>query len=167
MLNTQYEIVHFIETVLSEHRWSVATAESCTGGCVAAALTAMPGSSACVKGGVVAYTEEMKMQLLDVSENTLRIYGVVSEQVVVEMAKGVMKAMNSDFSVATTGVAGPSGGTKDVPVGTIWLAVASRSSVHTYCIRDFDKGREQNTRNAVLVALELLKKIVKNEENQS
>lgn len=161
-----YKIVHSTEIVLSECGWSVATAESCTGGSIAAALTAVPGSSACVKGGMVAYTEEVKRRLLSVSEETLRACGVVSEPVVIEMAKGVMRAMDSDFSVATTGVAGPSGGSVDVPVGTIWIAVASRSSVHTCCIADFDKGRAQNIQNAVTVALGLLKKVVEKEENQ-
>lgn len=161
-----YKRAHSIEVALSESGWSVATAESCTGGGISAALTSVPGSSVCVKGGVVAYTEEMKRRLLGVSEETLKTYGVVSERVAIEMAEGVMKAMDSDFSVATTGVAGPSGGTSDIPVGTIWVAVASCSSVHTYCITDFDKGRVQNTRNAVRVSLDLLKKVVEKEENQ-
>ena len=161
-----YKIAQSIEVTLSDKGWSVATAESCTGGGIAAVLTAVPGSSACVRGGIVAYTEEMKMLLLGVKPDTLHTEGVVSEQTVVEMAQGAMKSMNSDFSVATSGIAGPSGGTEEVPVGTIWVAAASRSCMLTHCIRNYDKGREQNTRNAVLLALEMLQKVVEMEENQ-
>lgn len=161
-----YEIAQSIEVTLADKGWSVATAESCTGGGVAAALTAVPGSSACVKGGIVAYTEEMKVRLLGVSPDTLLTHGVVSEQTVVEMAQGAMKSMNSAFAVATSGVAGPSGGTEAVPVGTIWIAAVSQSNVLTHCIRRYDKGRAENTRNAVLVALEMLQKLVEKEENQ-
>ena len=145
---------------------TLVTAESCTGGGIAAALTAVPGSSACVRGGIVAYTEEVKMLLLGVKPETLHAEGVVSEQTVIEMAQGAMKSMNSDFSVATSGIAGPSGGTEELPIGTIWVAAASRTRMLTHCIRNYDKGREQNTRNAVLIALEMLQKVVEMEENQ-
>ena len=161
-----YKIAQSIEVTLSDKGWSVATAESCTGGGIAAALTAVPGSSACVRGGIVAYTEEMKMLLLGVKPETLHTEGVVSEQTVIEMAQGAMKSMNSDFSVATSGIAGPSGGTEELPIGTIWVAAASRTRMLTHCIRNYDKGREQNTRNAVLIALEMLQKVVEMEENQ-
>ena len=161
-----YKIAQSIELILSWKGWSVATAESCTGGGIAAALTAVPGSSACVKGGIVAYTEEIKIRLLGVKPDTLRIFGVVSQQTVEEMVQGAMKSMNSDFAVATSGVAGPSGGTDENPVGTIWIAAASRSKIYTYCIRNFNKGRDENTQNAVLVALKMLQKVVENEENQ-
>ncbi len=161
-----YKKAQSIVTALSGNGWSVATAESCTGGGIVAALTAVPGSSACVKGGIVAYTEEVKMHLLGVASHTLHDEGVVSEQTVIEMAKGAMKSMGSDFAVATSGVAGPSGGTLSTPVGTIWIAVASHADVHTHCIRQFNKGRGENTRNAVFVSLEMLQKVVEKEENQ-
>lgn len=161
-----YKIAQSIEVTLSDKGWSVVTAESCTGGGIAAALTAVPGSSACVRGGIVAYTEEMKILLLGVKPETLHTEGVVSEQTVIEMAQGAMKSMNSDFSVATSGIAGPSGGTEELPIGTIWVAAASRTRMLTHCIRNYDKGREQNTRNAVLIALEMLQKVVEMEENQ-
>lgn len=160
------KIVESIEDMLRANKWSIATAESCTGGGIAAALTAIPGSSACVKGGVVAYSEEIKMRLLGVSAQTLQTFGVVSEPTVEEMAKGAMKSMVSDFAVATSGVAGPSGGTVETPVGTIWVAVASRSQMATHCIRLYNKGRDENVQNAVLVALEMVQKVVENEENQ-
>ena len=161
-----YKIAQSIEVTLSDKEWTVATAESCTGGGVAATLTAVPGSSACVKGGIVAYTEEIKMRLLGVKPETLRDFGVVSQQTVGEMARGAMKSMNSDFSVATSGIAGPSGGSDEVPVGTIWVAAASRTNLFTHCIRQFNKGRVENIQNAVQIALEMLKNVVENEENQ-
>lgn len=166
MTADSYKIAESIETILISKGWSVVTAESCTGGGVAAALTAVPGSSACVKGGIVAYTEEIKMRLLGVKAETLRDFGVVSRPTVEEMARGAMKSMNSDFAVATSGIAGPSGGTDEIPVGTIWVAAASRSQIYTHCICHFNKGRDENTQNAVLVALEMLQKVVENEEKQ-
>jgi PncC family amidohydrolase len=167
MVNAEgYKIAQSIEVSLSDKGWSVATAESCTGGGVVATLTAVPGSSACVKGGIVAYTEEVKMHLLGVKNETLHTFGVVSKQTVEEMAQGAMKSMNSDFAVATSGIAGPSGGTDEIPVGTIWVAAASRSQIYTHCICHFNKGRDENTQNAVLVALEMLQKVVENEEKQ-
>lgn len=166
MTADSYKIAESIETILISKGLSVVTAESCTGGGVAAALTAVPGSSACVKGGIVAYTEEIKMRLLGVKAETLRNFGVVSRPTVEEMARGAMKSMNSDFAVATSGIAGPSGGTDEIPVGTIWVAAASRSQIYTHCICHFNKGRDENTQNAVLVALEMLQKVVENEEKQ-
>ena len=160
------KIAQSIVSKLTARGWTVGTAESCTGGGIAAALTAVPGSSACVRGGIVAYAEEMKVRLLGVSPETLKVYGVVSEQTVIEMAQGAMKSMNSTFSIATSGVAGPSGGTDKVPVGTIWIAVASQSNVVTRCVSDYNEGRLQNTRNAVMVAIRMLRKVVENEENQ-
>lgn len=162
-----HKIAQSIEKMLLSNGWSIATAESCTGGGIAAALTAIPGSSACVKGGIVAYSEEIKKRLLGVSAETLQTFGVVSRQTVEEMARGAMKSMISDFSVATSGVAGPSGGTEEAPVGTIWVAVSSPSQMVTHCIRSYNEGREENVQNAVLVALEMVRKVVENEENQA
>lgn len=161
-----YKISQSIVSMLSCGGLSVCTAESCTGGGIAAALTAVPGSSACVKGGVVAYTEEVKMRLLGVAPATLHSFGVVSRETVVEMARGAMKSMGCDYAVATSGVAGPSGGTEAVPVGTIWVAVVSRTQEFIHCIRSYDKGRLENTRHAILESLKLLQKVVEKEENQ-
>lgn len=161
-----YKIAQSIVTLLSDEGLSVCTAESCTGGGIVAALTAVPGSSACVKGGVVAYAEEIKVHLLGVSPETLSTDGVVSKRTVMEMAKGAMKTMNSDFAVATSGLAGPSGGTKEIPVGTIWIAVASRNETCAHCIQHFNNGRSENVRNAVQIALEMLQKMVVKEENR-
>lgn len=140
---------------------TVATAESCTGGGIAAALTSISGSSAVVRGGIVSYATEVKHDLLHVKADTLRRYDVVSEPVVTEMALGALKALKADLAVATSGVAGPSGGTPEIPVGTVWMAVATREGkVATHCVRGDDLGRTRNTQRAVLEALRLLLDVI-------
>lgn len=103
---------------------TVATAESCTGGNIAHMITSVPGASNYFLGGVVAYSNEVKKSVLGVSAQDLEQYGAVSEQVARQMAQGVRKALGADYAVATTGIAGPDGGTKEKPVGTIWMSVA-------------------------------------------
>lgn len=103
-----------------------ATAESCTGGWIAQALTAVPGSSACFGLGIVSYGNEAKKSVLGISAETLREHGAVSEAVVREMAEGVLRLSGADFAVAVSGVAGPGGGTEEKPVGTVWFAWARR-----------------------------------------
>lgn len=107
-------------------KW-VATAESCTGGWIAKALTDIAGSSACFAHGIVSYSNAAKETLLGVSADTLRVHGAVSEAVVREMAEGVLKRSGADFGVAVSGIAGPGGGSADKPVGTVWFAWASRT----------------------------------------
>ncbi len=107
------------------------TAESCTGGYIAHLITSIPGSSAAFKGSVVAYSNEIKEKLLNVSPTTLQRYGAVSEQTVSEMATHARQILNTDFAMAVSGIAGPDGGTPDKPVGLVWLAVASDKSVLT------------------------------------
>lgn len=99
----------------------VTTAESCTGGWIAQSLTAVPGSSGWFDLGLVTYSNSAKQRFLQVSAETLRRYGAVSEETVREMAAGALQAANADFSVVSSGVAGPDGGTADKPVGTVWL----------------------------------------------
>jgi nicotinamide-nucleotide amidase len=111
--------------LLTKRGLTVATAESCTGGLVAHRLTNVPGSSAYVRGGVVAYANEAKQALLGVSVATLQAHGAVSEETAAEMAAGVRRALACDVAVSTTGVAGPDGGTPDKPVGTVCLGLAS------------------------------------------
>ncbi|MGH8193416.1 MAG: CinA family protein [Woeseiaceae bacterium] len=107
---------------------SVATAESCTGGWIAKALTDIAGSSACFAYGIVSYSNAAKESLLGVSADTLRVHGAVSEAVVREMAAGVLQRSGADFGVAVSGIAGPGGGGADKPVGTVWFAWASRTA---------------------------------------
>ena len=159
----------FISKILSDIFWkeevTLSTAESCTAGNIAVAITSIPGSSHFFKGGIVAYSDEMKVNLLGVSQATLDEKGVVSEETVIEMVKGVMKSMNSDCAVATSGVAGPTGGTPETPVGTVWIAVAHKDKIITMK-QEGDEGRNKNVENATLNALKLLQKLFQNEENE-
>jgi len=107
----------------SKHK-TLAVAESCTGGLLAHRLTNIPGSSRYFLGGVVAYSNEVKIKELGVSEQTLKNFGAVSEQVALEMAQGIRDRFHSDYSLAVTGIAGPDGGTLEKPVGTVWIACA-------------------------------------------
>ena len=107
---------------LSQRGWRVAAAESCTGGGISAAITAIPGSSAWFEYGIVSYANQAKHKLLQVSTRTLDEQGAVSEAVVREMLKGVLALAGADVAVAVSGIAGPTGGTADKPVGTVWFA---------------------------------------------
>ena len=106
---------------------TLAVAESCTGGMIGAALTSVPGSSNYFLGGVIAYANDVKEHVLGVDRETLETHGAVSEQVALEMARGALDKVAADYSVAVTGIAGPEGGTEEKPVGTVWVAVASKS----------------------------------------
>lgn len=111
--------------ILKEKKLSISTAESCTGGYIAQLLTSVPGSSSYYKGSVVSYATEVKKNLLNVSEETIEKYTVVSKEVAIEMAKGIRKKLYTDISLSTTGVAGPSKGEDGKEVGTVWIAIAS------------------------------------------
>jgi len=110
---------------LIEKGLTVATAESCTGGLVGKRLTDISGSSSCYLGGVVSYANEVKMNVLGVSEETLRAHGAVSSETAIEMARGVRKLMGTDIGVSTTGVAGPGGGSPEKPVGTVYIGICA------------------------------------------
>lgn len=144
-----------IGELLRERKMSLSTAESCTGGGIAALVTSVPGSSEYFKGGIVAYSNEIKMSLLHVSAETLEKYGAVSCETVTEMAKGAMKTMKTDCAIATSGIAGPGGGTPEKPVGTVWIAVAYKNEIVTMK-QEGDEGRNGNVKKAIQNALLLL-----------
>ena len=145
--------------LLSDKGLTLSTAESCTGGTIAEMITAIPGSSKYFKGSVVAYSNEIKTNLLGVSPDAIRENGAVSKQVVEAMAKGARKAMNSDYSVSTSGVAGPDGGTPEKPVGTVWIAVATPEKVISVKLRLGDH-RQRNISLASANALNLLRRVL-------
>lgn len=148
--------------LLKERQQTIATAESCTGGRLAAALNAQSGSSAYYMGSVVAYDNRIKEQVLGVAHDTLVEYGAVSEQTVREMAEGVRALMNTDYAIATSGIAGPTGGTKDKPVGTVWIAWATPTGTEARCFQfGVAREREQITMRAVNEALIHLIKSIK------
>ena len=147
--------------LLKQHGMTIATAESCTGGRLAAALNSQSGSSAYYMGSVVAYDNTIKEQVLGVQEDTLTRHGAVSEQTVREMAEGVRKVMHTDYAIATSGIAGPTGGTPDKPVGTVWIAWATPKGTEAQCFHfGAAREREQITQRAVTAALvELIKSL--------
>ncbi|MDR1779183.1 MAG: competence/damage-inducible protein A [Tannerella sp.] len=142
---------------------TIATAESCTGGAIAAALTSIAGSSDYFKGGVVSYSNSVKINVLGVNPDDLDKHGAVSREVVEQMAKGALKAIGSDFAIATSGIAGPGGGTAEKPVGTVWIAVAAKDNSVSSKMFTFGTVREQNIQRAVnmgfLFFLDFLQKI--------
>ena len=134
---------------------TLATAESCTGGNIAAKLTALAGASGYFRGGIVAYSNEVKECALGVCHETLVRHGAVSEETVREMAAGARARLGADYAVATTGVAGPSGGTPEKPVGTVWIAVASKENVSAELMHLTGRRAQivERTCNAVFAAL--------------
>jgi nicotinamide-nucleotide amidase len=124
-----------IASRLLELRMTVATAESCTGGLLGAALTSVPGASAWYRGGLVVYSDDLKVQLAGVRTDTLATCGAVSLEVACELARGVRQRCNADLGVGITGIAGPGGGTTDKPVGTVCVAIASASEMLDWSIR--------------------------------
>lgn len=137
-----------------------ASAESCTGGNIAHVITLIPGSSEVFKGTAVTYATPMKTKVLGVPAEMIEKYSVVSQQVVESMAVGVRDLMEADFGVATTGVAGPSGGTDENPVGTVWIGVASPSGVISKRY-NFGKDRENVINRATIAAYEMLRQQIK------
>ncbi|EPD78115.1 MULTISPECIES: CinA family protein [Atopobiaceae] len=135
---------------------TLATAESCTGGLVAGALTAVPGSSEVFLGSVVSYAIEVKQKVLGVSEEIFAVpeLGAVSEPCAQQMAQGVRRTIGSELAVSTTGIAGPGGSEPGKPVGTVWFGVASAHGVHAG-VKHFDGSRDDVRREAVLYALQL------------
>jgi len=144
-----------IGRILIEKGATVCTAESCTGGKIASMLTSIPGSSAYYKGSVIAYENQVKRDLLGVSAVTLDKYGAVSRECVEEMATGARRLLKTGYSVATSGIAGPDGGTKEKPVGTIWIAVSSESGTKAQRFR-FGIDRITNINRFSIAALHLL-----------
>ena len=140
--------------LLAQHGKTIATAESCTGGRLAAALNAQSGSSAYYMGSVIAYDNSVKTNLLGVSQETLDTSGAVSESTVRQMAEGVRELLHTDYAIATSGIAGPTGGTAEKPVGTVWIAWATPEGTKAHCYHfGAAREREQITQRAVTAAL--------------
>ena len=148
-----------IGELLFEEGKTLAVAESCTGGYLAHTITSIPGSSGYFQGGVVAYSNALKINLLGVPEETLVHHGAVSEETIRAMAEGVRERLNTDFGVATSGIAGPGGGTPDKPVGTVWIAVAGPAETVAKKIL-LSNNRLVNIRRSTVVALNMLRKLI-------
>ncbi len=153
-----------ISQLLWEREETVSTAESCTGGRIAEAMMSVPGASKYFKGGIICYVDEVKMNLLGVSQELLEEKTAVCEEVAVELVKGACKTLNTNYAVAATGIAGPTGGTKDIPVGTIWLACGSPEQVVT-CKVEEDHGRDINLAIATNLAMQMFLDYLKQKES--
>lgn len=154
-------IENTLSEILREKNLTISTAESCTGGNVAHRIALIPGSSDIFIGSVVAYHNSVKAEILQVSENDLNEFGAVSQQVVEQMAVGVRKLLKTNVSVAISGIAGPSGGTQEKPVGTVWIAVSFGEKVESkrYGFGNFPREViiERSSTAALMMAIELLR----------
>jgi len=151
--------------LLKSRSKTLSTAESCTGGNIAHLITSIAGSSAIFKGTAVAYANEAKQNLLYVKEETLRQFGAVSEETVMEMIHGALQELKTDYAIATSGIMGPDGGSPEKPVGTVWIAVGNHKTIKTskYSFR-FDRTR--NIELTTHIALTMLFRFVKEQEGQ-
>ncbi len=149
----------YIGEILVAHNLQLGLAESCTGGYLAHKITAVPGSSAYFKGGIVAYSNEIKMAFLDVRQETLQQYGAVSEPTVREMVAGALNKLQTDIAVGITGIAGPDGGTPEKPVGTVWVGVGNEDRIVS---RKFmiGKNRLTNIQFTAVMALNMVRQFV-------
>ncbi len=141
----------------AEKNLTFATAESCTGGLIGGAITAISGSSAVFKGGITAYDNDVKIDLLRVQKDTLKAHGAVSEATATEMAKGAKDALNVDIALSVTGIAGPGGGGPDKAVGTVWIGLAAKDKTTAKLFNYGDIGRNRVRDHAVLDALKMLR----------
>jgi nicotinamide-nucleotide amidase len=153
------DLVQAIADILTPVSQTLAVAESCTGGLMAKRITDSPGSSRYFRGGVIAYADQVKIELLDVEEEVLRQAGAVSEAVAAEMARGIANRLGTEVGVGITGIAGPNGGTTEKPVGTVWFAIASQGHVRT-SRQVFGGDREAVRERAAQAALVLLYRVL-------
>ena len=158
-----------ISQMLWEMEKTVSTAESCTGGRIAEAIIAVPGASKYFKGGIISYVDEVKANLLNVSREVLEEKTAVCEEVAMQMVQGACRTLNTDFAISATGIAGPTGGSKDIPVGTIWLACGTPEKQVTLKVEE-DHGRDINlaiaTNKAMQMFLDFLKSENQTDENK-
>ena len=154
-----------ISQILWEMEKTVGTAESCTGGRIAEAIIAVPGASKYFKGGIISYVNEIKESLLGVSAQVLEEKTAVCEEVAIQMVIGACKSLNTDYAISATGFAGPTGGTKEIPVGTIWLACGSPEKQMTLKVEE-DHGRDINLAIATNKAMQMFLEFLKTEEKK-
>ncbi|MDB5197177.1 MAG: damage-inducible protein CinA, partial [Flaviaesturariibacter sp.] len=154
-----------VSRLLKQKEKTVGTAESCTGGYIAQLLTAKAGSSAIYKGSVVAYANQVKQEVLDVSPSTLQQHGAVSEETVREMVAGALKSLKTDYAIATSGIMGPDGGTAEKPVGTVWVAVGNQHTTKAVKLT-FRFDRSRNIELTAHNALNMLRKFVLEQEGE-
>ncbi|MDR0833142.1 MAG: CinA family protein [Candidatus Symbiothrix sp.] len=148
-----------LDKLLKANGLTLSVAESCTGGRLASLFTAIPGCSHYFKGGVVSYSNEAKINILGVNAGDITHYGAVSQSVVEQMARGAQRMFGSDCAIATSGVAGPGGGTVDKPVGTVWIAAAYKDQLHSQVFH-FSGNRAENISKACKTGIDMLLTII-------
>ncbi|MEI0603730.1 CinA family protein [Brachyspira alvinipulli] len=146
--------------LLTSRGLKITSAESCTGGLFAASITSISGSSECFEGSFVTYSNDIKHKIINVSEETLKKYGAVSEECVLEMSENSRNIMNSDISISISGIAGPSGGTEDKPVGLVWICLAANRYIKAYK-NIFTGNRDEVREKSVCFALDLVLNFIK------
>lgn len=161
-MNNENSIEYNLGKILCNNKLTISTAESCTGGMVAAKLISYPGISASFLEGAITYSNEAKMKRLGVRKETLDAYGAVSEETAREMAEGISRVSSSNTSIATTGIAGPGGGTNEKPVGLVYIAVhVNNKTIIEKC--NFSGNREEIRISATNHALKMLKVELENQ----
>jgi len=150
-----------IGKLLTSINKTLSTAESCTGGNIARLITSVSGSSEYFLGGIIAYSNKIKIRNLGVDKEIIKEHGAISKDVVESMAKGAIKVLNSDYAIAVTGIAGPTGGTKEKPIGTTWIAVASNDNIISGKF-SFGDNRERNIIRSSIAALNMLRTFIIN-----
>jgi len=151
---------NIIYRLLKTNELTLSTAESCTGGYISHLITAIAGSSAVFKGGVVSYSNDLKRDILEVKEETLRSFGAVSEETVSEMLHGIRKQSGTDYGLAVSGVMGPGGGSEDKPVGTVWIGVINKKDEKHVRKFQFRFDRQRNIHMTAINALNLLRSVI-------
>ena len=154
-----------VSQLLWEMEKTVSTAESCTGGRIAEAIIAVPGASKYFKGGIISYVDEIKESLLGVDPEVLVEQTAVCEEVARQMVKGACRSLNTDYAISATGLAGPAGGSKDIPVGTIWLACGTPDCQVTMKVEE-DHGRDINLAIATHHAMQMFLDFLKSEDEK-
>ena len=148
-----------IGEILSKERKTLAVAESCTGGYLSKVITDIPGSSSYFKGGIVSYSNDMKVKILGINSDVINEYGAVSKEVAVLMSENIRKKCNSDYGISTTGIAGPTGGSSDKPVGRVYISISTKKN--TICKEfTFSNQRKINRNITIYISLFLLKKSI-------
>ena len=155
------DLVDKLSDKLREKKWLLSTAESCTGGMISASITCKAGSSAVFDRGFVTYSNEAKMDMLGVRKETLSEFGAVSEQTAIEMTKGALKNSRAHIAVSVTGIAGPDGGTKDKPLGLVYIGYGLKGGVVQSTKHNFTGNREEVRTQTTKEALKHLLSIIK------
>lgn len=154
-----YSLAELVLQLCQQKNLKITTAESCTGGLIASEITKVSGSSSSFEAGFVTYSNNMKSKLLHVDENILEQYGAVSEQTVIAMAEGALSIAGADLVIAVSGIAGPTGGSKEKPVGSVWIAWGNKDKIHTkyFCIK---ANRENFQRMVAARSLDLIRRLL-------